>query len=97
MFVLNLLAKVFDVILTLVEFLLSIRFVLIMFKVSHSSQFVSWIYKTSAPLVQPFSGIFQQLKIFGFVIDFSTLFALIVYGLLGMLIVKLISHPMSYN
>ena len=97
MFILNLFAKIFDVILTLVEFLLSIRFVLLMFKVSSSSQFVSWIYKTSAPLVHPFAGIFQQLKIFGFVIDFSTLFALIVYGMLGMLIVKLISHPMSYN
>jgi uncharacterized protein YggT (Ycf19 family) len=97
MFVLNLLAKIFDMILTVVELILSVRFVLIMFNVGSSSQIVAWIYKTSAPLVQPFSGIFEQLKLFGFVIDFSTLFALIVYGLLGMLIVKLISHPMSYN
>lgn len=97
MFVLNLLSKIFDVILTLIEFMLSIRFVLIMFKVSSSSRFVSWIYETSAPLVHPFSGILEQFKLWGFVIDFSTLFALIVYGMLGMLIVKLVSHPMSYN
>jgi uncharacterized protein YggT (Ycf19 family) len=68
-----------------------------MFKVTSSSPFVFWIYKISAPLTEPFIGIFQNLKLFGLFIDFSTLFALIVYGILGLLIVKLISHPTSYN
>lgn len=97
MFILNLFSRIFDVVFTLVELILSARFLMLLFGVGSSSSFVSWIYKISAPLAAPFIGIFQNLKFLGFVIDFSTLFALIVYGILGMLIVKLISHPTSYN
>jgi len=98
MFVLNFISNIFNVVLTLIELILSVRFVLLMFRVSpHAHQFVSWIYTNSAQLVKPFTGIFQQLKFAGFIIDVSTLLALIAYGLIGMLIVKLISHPTSYN
>lgn len=98
MFILNIFSRIFDVVFTFFEFLLSIRFILLMFKMSASTSWlVSWVYETSNPFVKPFSGIFQQLNLWGFVIDFTTLFALIAYGVLGMLVVKLISHPTSYN
>jgi uncharacterized protein YggT (Ycf19 family) len=81
-----------NIVLTVIEFLLSIRFILKFFNVGSSSQFVSWIYGTSASLVAPFSGIIAPLNIAGFTIDFTTLIALIIYGLVGGIILRLLSY-----
>lgn len=97
MLVLNFLSKLLDAIVTFIEIILSVRFVLIMFGVKSSSEFVVWIYKTTAPLVFPFKNIFQQLKFLGLIIDLSTLLAIIAFGLAGIILTKLVSHPTKYN
>ncbi|CAN5611907.1 hypothetical protein BH23PAT2_BH23PAT2_10430 [soil metagenome] len=72
--------------------ILGLRFVLRLFGASDSAAFVSWIYEMSATLLQPFRGIFPtQTFENNVVLEFSTLFAMIVYGLLGMLLIATIA------
>ncbi|EKE11665.1 MAG: hypothetical protein ACD_15C00042G0007 [uncultured bacterium] len=79
------------------EFLLLFRFVFKFFAVNPDTPFVAWIYRTSAPLVSPFAGILPDLKLGRFVVDFSTLFALIVYTLIAYLILQAFSYVDNRN
>jgi len=74
-----------------VEFLLTLRFTFKFLVVNVHTPFVGWLYDTTAPLVVPFVGIMPDLKLGGFVIDFATLGALIVYVLVGYLILRIFS------
>lgn len=66
---------------------LGLRFLLRLFAANESVTFVSWIYETSAALLEPFRGIFPtQTFENNIVLELSTLFAIIVYALLGMLL-----------
>lgn len=68
------------------------RLVLKFFAANPAAPFVRWIYETSQTLVHPFLGIFPNPVLSGgFVIEFSTLVALIVYGIIGYLLVELIA------
>jgi hypothetical protein len=81
-----------DVIISLVELLIGLRVVLKLFGASTRAPFVSWVYETTQPLLTPFIGMFPSPKLDGvFLIEFSALFALIVYGLAGYLISNIIS------
>jgi uncharacterized protein YggT (Ycf19 family) len=72
----------------LAEVILALRIVLRLFAANPTASFVHWIYTTSGTLLQPFRGIFQPGVIDkSYVLDFTALFALIVYGLLGSLLV----------
>lgn len=93
MLVLNFLAKIVNAVVIVIELMLSVRFVLLLLRVSPSSDFLVWIQKTTSPLAAPFSSFFQDLTFVGLTINFSTLFALIAYGIAGIILVKLISHP----
>ncbi len=75
-----------------IEFLLLLRFIFKFFVANLSTPFVAWIYSTTAPLVSPFAKILPNLNIGQFVIDFTTLVALIVYVLIGYLILQLFSY-----
>ncbi len=75
-----------------IEFLLSLRFIFKFFTVNPSTPFVAWLYGATATLVSPFARILPDLKLGGFVIDFSTLAALIVYVLIGYLILQIFSY-----
>jgi hypothetical protein len=74
-----------------------LRFVFQLLGANGSSPFVAWIYNMSTPLVAPFAGIFGQTTnptagaISGSVFEPATLVALIVYGLIAGLIVRLAS------
>ena len=81
-----------NIVVGVIEFLLSIRFIFKFFVVNSSTPFVAWLYSTSAGLVSPFARILPDLKLGGFVIDFSTLIALIVYILIGYLILQIFSY-----
>ncbi len=75
----------------LAEAILVLRIVLRLFAANPSASFVHWIYTTSDTLLEPFRGIFQIGVIHkSYVLDFTALFALIVYGLLGALLVYLV-------
>ena len=70
--------------------LLGLRFILRLFSANPNNGFVEWIYEASGEVLAPFRGIFGTPNFDGFVIDFTALFAMLVYGLIGMLIVYLI-------
>lgn len=71
--------------LALVEIFLGLRVLLRFFAANPSNHFVSWIYNSSDVLMQPFRGIFPPTVIGrDHVIDFSALFAMLVYALIAM-------------
>lgn len=70
---------------------LGLRVVLRLFGANPDVPFVQWVYESSSVLLQPFRGIFPTETISdNFVIDFSALFAMVVYGLVGMALVSLV-------
>jgi hypothetical protein len=80
----------------LVDFLIALRFIFLLLGANPASQFVSWVYSWSNPLVAPFNGIFGQhttTTVHGFVttgvFDWTALIALVVYGLIGGIISKI--------
>ncbi len=82
-----------DVILFVVELFLGLRLVLRLFGANPSADFVEWIYAMSRPLLEPFIGAFPSPAIEGgFVLEFTTLFAMIVYALVGYLVQELLWH-----
>jgi YggT family protein len=90
----------------LIELLLGLRFVFLLLGANPSSAFVAWIYSWSGIFTAPFAGIFGQAPttagpgvVAQSVFDWTTLVALIVYGLLGALIGSLFNRwwrPVSY-
>lgn len=74
-----------NLMLTVVGSLLGLRFILKLFGANGDSGFVDWIYQSSGEILGPFRGIFPQTNLDGFVIEFSTIFALLVYSIIGML------------
>ncbi|HEY8886389.1 MAG TPA: YggT family protein [Candidatus Microsaccharimonas sp.] len=83
----------------LAELFLGLRFLLKLFGANAGNDFVNWIYETSGAALDPFRGIFPtQVFKSTFVVEFSTLFAMIVYAIIAMLLVyviELITHPVS--
>ena len=75
-----------------IEFLLLLRFIFKFFVANVGTPFVAWIYSTTASLVSPFAKIVPDLKLGQFVVDFSTLVALIVYVFIGYLILQAFSY-----
>lgn len=79
------------IVLGIVEAILGLRFILRLFGANSSNGFVSWIYDASQPIMEPFFNIFPNVRLEdGFVLELSTLFAMLVYGLIGYAIMALI-------
>ena len=75
-----------------IEVLLALRFIFKLFGASMAAPFVKWLYQTTQPLLNPFMNIFPAPQIEGrFLIEFTTLAAIIVYMLFAYLILELIS------
>ncbi len=90
----NILTNLINITISLVEAALGLRFILRLFGANPNTPFVQWVYDTSAPLLDPFRGIFPTRTLQGgFVFDFSTLFAMIIYALLGYFLIELIALP----
>lgn len=80
-----------------IEALLALRFVFRLLGANPDNVFVNWIYDWSTPLAAPFAGIFgQDATVAGpgvvtqSVFDWTALIALVVYGLIGGLILRLL-------
>lgn len=87
----NVLKGIVNVMLGIVGALLGLRFVLKLFGANSTNDFVSWIYDMSSEILGPFRNVFPASRLEdGFVIEFSTIFALLVYGLIGLLAFYLI-------
>lgn len=76
-------------ILTIIEFLLVFRFFLKAFGASPFSGFTSLIYALTDPLSIPFQGIFRASISGTYVLEWSTLIAMLVYALLAYGLVEL--------
>lgn len=87
----DLLRGIVNLILGVVLFFLGMRFILRLFGANRANGFVDWIYETSADILAPFRNIFPTTTTDGYVFEFSTLFAMLVYGLLGMFVLYLIN------
>lgn len=82
------LSKLIQLFIGLAEIVLVLRIVLRLFAANPNASFVHWIYTTSNTLLEPFRDIFQPGVINkSYVLDFTALFALVVYGLLGSLFI----------
>lgn len=75
------------------ELFLGLRVILRLFGANPDVAFVQWIYHSSDVLLQPFRGIFPtQVIAPDHVIDFSALFAMVVYGLIGLAFLALVRY-----
>lgn len=74
------------------EVVLSIRFVLKLFAAHAAAPFVHWVYVASNSLLEPFRGMFPSATLAGTgsIFEFSTLFAILIYALVGYLITEFI-------
>jgi hypothetical protein len=76
----------------LVETFLALRFVFKLLGANPSNGFVGWIYDMSGVLLEPFRGIFSAAVLENkYIFDFTTLFAMVIYALLALLIAALIN------
>jgi uncharacterized protein YggT (Ycf19 family) len=65
--------------------LLTLAFFLRLFGASTDAEFTQWVYRSVARIMEPFRGIFPSTALSGeSVVDFSLLFAMIVYALLAL-------------
>ena len=86
-----------EFVLAVVELFIAFRIILKLFGANTSTPFVNWIYETSRALVAPFLGMFPAPVLEGgFVIEFSSIFALVVYAILGYLVIELLEF-VSFN
>lgn len=72
--------------------ILTLAFSLLLFNANPDVAFVEWVFRSSERAMEPFRGIFPTETVGnGSVIDFSILFAIIVYSILGMVVSALVS------
>jgi YggT family protein len=77
----------------LAEIFLGLRVLFRFFGANPDASFVHWVYTSSSVLLQPFRGIFPTAVIArDHVIDFSAIFAMIVYGLVALLFASLVGY-----
>ena len=81
-----------NIVVCVVELLLTFRLIFEFLVVNTSTPFVAWLYGVTAPLVAPFSKILPNWKFSGFVVDFATVAALIVFAIAGTLLVMLFPY-----
>jgi uncharacterized protein YggT (Ycf19 family) len=76
---------------TVVEGFLALRFLLKLFGANQTG-FVQWVYNMSEALLAPFRGIFPTQVIQNrYVLEFSTLFAMLMYAIVALLLLWVIN------
>ena len=75
----------------LINILLAIRFILLLLGANRDAGFVDFIYGITSPLVAPFVGIFGEPTYGRFMLDWSSLLAMVIYTLIAWGIVKLLT------
>ena len=76
-------------ILSVIEALLAIRFILKLLGANASAGFTSFIYTVTYPFAAPFLGVFRITRIEGSTFEWTTILAIIIYWLLAIAIIKL--------
>ena len=76
----------------LVLIILGLGFLLLLLGASPTADFTEWIYRALARVMAPFRGMFEAVPLDGrSVLDVSVLFAMVVYGIVGLLLSSLIN------
>jgi uncharacterized protein YggT (Ycf19 family) len=88
----RILRSIINLVVGVIELLLTFRFIFEFLVVNTGTPFVAWLYRVTDPLVAPFSKILPNWKISGFVVDFATVAALIVFALAGALLMMLFPY-----
>jgi uncharacterized protein YggT (Ycf19 family) len=76
----------------IIELFLTFRLIFEFFVVNTGTPFVAWLYRVTAPLVAPFSNILPNWKVSGFVVDFATVAAIIVFAVIGSVLLMLFPY-----
>lgn len=88
-----LIAPLIEIVFGVVQFFLGLRLLLKFFGANPAVPFANWVYANSEPLLQPFWGIFPSPVLEGrFIVEFSTLFALMVYSIMAYFLLELLSY-----
>ena len=82
-----------NIVVGVVELLLTFRFIFEFLVVNTGTPFVAWLYGVTAPLVAPFAKILPNWEFSGFVVNFATVAAIIVFALVGGLILMFFPYP----
>jgi len=94
----KLLKRFVVIVFSLVEILLVLRFALKFLGASQTSSFVLFVYENTMPLLTPFLYAFPTPSISGrFVIEFTTLFAMFVYGFISYIIEEILDLFIKNN
>lgn len=87
----SLLISLVSLVTWVVQALLGLRFILKLLGASSVAPFVRWVYETTDSLLTPFEGMFTQPALTGpFVLEITTLFAIIAYTFAGYLIIHIV-------
>lgn len=70
------------------EALLVFRFLLKLFGANPSAGFTSFIYSVTQPFAGPFLSVFKVTKVSGSIFEWTTVLAMVVYGLIAMAIAQ---------
>jgi hypothetical protein len=77
--------------LLLVQFILVQGFLLLLLGANTGSSYVDWAYRSLERVMAPFRGIFESVDLTGnSVLDTSVLFAMVMYGILGLAVHSLL-------
>ncbi|GEL78629.1 YggT family protein [Tenuibacillus multivorans] len=89
--VLGIINHLISILFGIVQFILGLRIILRFFGASETASFVEWIYGISEPLLRPFKGTFSN-KVLDetYVIEFSSIFALLIYTMIGYMLTALV-------
>ena len=88
----HIIQKMTYIIVSLVEVLLSLRFIARLFGASSRAPFIAWLYENTEPLLAPFQYVFPSPSVKGqFVLEFTTLFASFVYSFAAYLILEVMN------
>lgn len=80
-----------NIFLAVVEGFLALRFLLKLFGANADNGFVNWVYEMSGVLLDPFRGIFPATVFENrYVFEFSTLFAMLMYAIIGLVLLFII-------
>jgi predicted SAM-dependent methyltransferase len=78
-------------VISLLEMFLALRFLLKLLVANPRSEFVSWVYQNTNPVLEPFFFAFPTPSVSGgHVIEFTTLFAMFVYAFLGYILMEVL-------
>ncbi len=84
--------RLINAIVGIIEAALALRLILELFGANSSSQFVAVVYQITDNLLGPFLGAFPNLSLgYSFVLDITTILAMIAYAIAGWIIIRLLS------